>query len=95
VTLVIYMGVAHATQIRARLLAAGAASTTPVAVVANATRPDECATTGTLGGLADLMRAPGIASPAIIVVGDVVRCSVAAAFPRRDDVARNVAAATA
>jgi uroporphyrin-III C-methyltransferase len=70
-TLVIYMGVAHAAQIRARLLAGGMAPATPVAIIASATRPEQREAIGTLDDVVDVIRDAGIASPAIIVVGDV------------------------
>jgi uroporphyrin-III C-methyltransferase len=66
-TLVILMGAARAAAIRDRLLAGGMPSTTPVAIITNATNPDQ---TDVRGTLADLGRAP-IQSPATIVVGDV------------------------
>jgi uroporphyrin-III C-methyltransferase len=70
-TLVIYMGVARCALIQRRLLDAGLAAHTPVAVVGNATRRDEMSLVARLGSLAaDLVRS-GIGSPAIIVVGDV------------------------
>ena len=40
-TLVIYMGATEAAAVRDRLLDAGTAPTTPVAIVENGTRPDE------------------------------------------------------
>ena len=70
-TLVIYMGVTHCATIRARLLDAGMSRAMPVAIVSHATQVDERAAHGTLGDFPDVMRDAGIASPAIIVVGDV------------------------
>jgi uroporphyrin-III C-methyltransferase len=71
-TLVIYMGMARADELRRQLLAAGMARTTPVAVIANATRLDQASIVATLGDFVGIMRAVRLASPAIIVVGDVV-----------------------
>jgi uroporphyrin-III C-methyltransferase len=70
-TIVIYMGIAHAAQIRTRLLAAGMAPGTPVAIIANATRPEQREAVGTLDDLVDVIRDARIASPAIIMAGDV------------------------
>jgi len=81
-TLVIYMGVARAEEIRRRLLAAGMAATMPVAVVANATRPDQVAVVATLDDFVDDMRTAAIdAMPAIIVVGEVAALGACAVAP--------------
>lgn len=74
-TLVIYMGVARCTQIQAGLMAGGAAPDTPVAVVQSATRNAQRQLITTLGALPEALAASGIGSPAVIVVGDVVRCA--------------------
>jgi uroporphyrin-III C-methyltransferase len=71
-TLVIYMGTRRARELRAALLAAGMAPCTPVAVIANATRAEQ---RGMVTTLRELARARTLASPAIIVVGDVVACA--------------------
>jgi uroporphyrin-III C-methyltransferase/precorrin-2 dehydrogenase/sirohydrochlorin ferrochelatase len=74
-TLAIYMGATEAASVRDRLLDAGAAPTTPVAIVENGTRPDERVTTGRLADLARLaathVSARGDAGPSIIIVGEV------------------------
>lgn len=69
--LVIYMGVARAASLQSALLAAGMAGAMPVAVIANATRPEEAALLTHLLTLAKDLREAGIASPAIIVAGEV------------------------
>ncbi|MBY0242211.1 MAG: uroporphyrinogen-III C-methyltransferase [Burkholderiaceae bacterium] len=74
-TLVIYMGVARCAQIQAGLLAGGASPDTPVAVVQSATRSAQRQLITTLGALPEALAASGIGSPAVIVVGDVVRCA--------------------
>lgn len=74
-TLVIYMGVARCAQIQAGLLAGGASPDTPVAVVQSATRAAQRQLITTLGALPEALAASGIGSPAVIVVGDVVRCA--------------------
>jgi uroporphyrin-III C-methyltransferase len=76
-TLVIYMGVSGAARIQRELLTALPAST-PVAVVQRASLPDQRQAVATLGGLQAAIEREGLASPSIIVVGDVIR-GVAAA----------------
>jgi uroporphyrin-III C-methyltransferase len=71
-TVVIYMGVSGAARIQQGLLSALAAST-PVAVVQNATRPDQREAVTTLGELEATLARDNLRSPAVIVVGDVVR----------------------
>jgi uroporphyrin-III C-methyltransferase len=75
-TLVIYMGVAKAGRIQERLLAAGLSGATPVAAVASATLAEQRIATGTLAGLAEMIRGRGIESPAILVSGEVARAAV-------------------
>src|SRR5262249_7267098 len=53
-THVIYMGATEAEAVRDRLLGAGAAPSTPVAIIENGTRPGERVTTGRLADLARL-----------------------------------------
>ncbi len=71
-TLVIYMGVARIDALQQGLLAALPGST-PVAVVQHASLPAQREAVGTLGGLADLVREHHLGSPAIVIVGDVLR----------------------
>jgi uroporphyrin-III C-methyltransferase len=82
-TLVIYMGVSGAARIQQDLLT-GLPASTPVAVVQNATRADQREAVTTLGSLQDTIEREGLGSPAVIVVGDVVRGVAAMAdAPRR------------
>jgi uroporphyrin-III C-methyltransferase len=71
-TLVIYMGVATAADITEKLISDGLSPDTPVAVLERATRPDARALRTILTDLGDMIVRDKIASPAIIVVGDVV-----------------------
>lgn len=66
-TLVVYMGTRRAAGLRDTLIAAGMPCTMPVAIVANATRPDQASIATTLDALGTV----AIPSPAIIVVGEV------------------------
>lgn len=80
-TLVIYMGVSGAKRIQKELLA-GLPAATPVAVIQNATLATQRHIVTTLGRLADQISESGMASPSIIVVGDVVSgVALAAAHP--------------
>ena len=71
-TLVIYMGVSTAESVQQGLLA-GLAADTPVAVVQRASLPQQRQACCTLRDLAATIAAEGLGSPAIIIVGDVVR----------------------
>ena len=73
-TLVIYMGVATVESLQQGLLAALPAST-PVAVVQHASLPTQRHLSATLGELAAEVRREGMGSPAIIIVGDVLRAT--------------------
>jgi uroporphyrin-III C-methyltransferase len=72
-TLVIYMGMARCEQIQSELLAAGMRADTPVAVVTRAGSSDCACAVTTLARLAGTIREQQLASPGIIVIGDVVR----------------------
>jgi len=77
-TLAIYMGATEAASVRDRLLDAGAAAATPVAIIENGTRPDQRVVHTTLGDMARAIAVAGIGSPAIMVIGDVARAADAA-----------------
>jgi uroporphyrin-III C-methyltransferase len=74
-TLVIYMGIAAAPQIVEKLLADGVAIDTPIAVLENGTKQNARAIRSHLDDLAQLIEREKIQSPALIVVGEVVRHS--------------------
>ncbi len=76
-TLVIYMGVATADAISEKLIADGLAPDTPVAVLENGTRDNSRAYQSLLTDLGAMMQRNTIKSPALIIVGDVVRTSLA------------------
>jgi len=69
--LLIYMGSSRSAHIQAGLLE-GLPARTPVAVVQNASRPDQRHTVTTLDALHDTLHAEGLGSPCIIAVGDVL-----------------------
>ena len=72
-TLVILMGVARLEAIVANLQHHGRDAATPVAIIERGTLPDERITVATLADIAPRARALGVRSPAVIVVGEVVR----------------------
>lgn len=67
--LVIYMGMKHAERIASELIAAGRPADEPVAVVCQATTPDQQVLETTLGGLAADIAASGLEPPAIVCIG--------------------------
>ncbi len=71
-TLVIYMGVSSAGRIQEELLS-GLPAATPVAIVQRASLPEQRHAVTTLGELSATIEREGLASPSVIVVGDVVR----------------------
>ena len=77
-TLVIYMGVASARHIQAELLT-GLPADMPAAVIQHASLPTQRQVVTTLGALHTAIEAAGLASPAIIIVGDVLGSVAAAA----------------
>ncbi len=81
-TLVIYMGVSGALRIQDELLT-GLPASTPVAVIQRASLPDERSAVTTLGELNATIVREQLASPSVIVVGDVVGGVAAAAAPVR------------
>jgi uroporphyrin-III C-methyltransferase len=74
-TLVIYMGIARCAEIQAALLAGGMSPSMPVAVVHSATSGSQAQLITRLGTLAEDIASSSLASPSIIVIGDVVRCA--------------------
>src|SRR5262249_13740573 len=79
-TLVIYMGVAAAGRIAARLIGHGLDPATPAAIVENGTLRDERTVTGRVADLESLVREHGIQGPAVIVVGSVAALADAASI---------------
>jgi uroporphyrin-III C-methyltransferase len=71
-TLVIYMGVSQAARLQAGLLCALPAWT-PAAAVQHASLPHQRTALTTLGGLVETLQRERIGSPAILVIGDVLR----------------------
>ncbi len=78
-TLALYMGLRQLPELCASLIANGRPTTTPACAIEWATRPDQRVVEGTLADLPDRVKAAGLASPTLVVVGEVVderiRCS--------------------
>jgi uroporphyrin-III C-methyltransferase len=79
--LVIYMGLHNLARIAEELLAGGLAGATPVAVVQQGTVQGQRLLLTELGRLAEEVAAAGFASPAIVVVGEVVNQRVRECAP--------------
>ena len=77
-TLVIYMGVTGSGHIQNELLK-GLAASTPVAIIQNASLPTQRHAIATLGNLRSTIESEHLASPSVIVVGDVLQGLVAVA----------------
>jgi len=72
-TIVFMMGFANLPVIVQKLTEHGVSKDRAVAVISNATRPDQRTVSGTLATIEALVGKAKLATPAIIVVGDVVR----------------------
>jgi uroporphyrin-III C-methyltransferase len=70
-TVIILMGLARLGEVVAELLRHGRAPDTPAALISRGTLPDEKVVTAPLAEIAE--RAAGFLSPALVVVGEVVR----------------------
>jgi uroporphyrin-III C-methyltransferase len=73
-TLVILMGLSQLPGIRDRLIVGGRSPETPAAAIASGTRPEQRVVTGSLADLPEKVAAAQLVAPALVVVGDVVRC---------------------
>jgi uroporphyrin-III C-methyltransferase len=74
-SLVIYMGVARVQDLVDALLRGGLHGDTPAAVISAAHTPQQRHALCSLATLADTVAAGQLASPAILVIGDVVRAA--------------------
>ena len=70
-------GLYAAGEVAGRLIEAGLAATTPIAIVENGTRWDQRVIKGDLREAADLIRCHGVAGPALLVIGAVTRAAEA------------------
>jgi len=72
-TLVIYMGMARLQTLIASMLAGGFSAGTPACAIENGTLPTQREVLTTLAALPQAVAAAGLGSPAILVIGEVVR----------------------
>jgi len=72
-TLAVYMGVRNAPKISAGLITEGLPGSTPVAVVENGTRANERRFYGSIASLPELVAKNAVKSPALLIIGDVVK----------------------
>ncbi|MEN2426499.1 siroheme synthase CysG [Chromobacterium vaccinii] len=84
-TVVVYMGVSTAVELCQAFVDNGRAAATPAAAVEWATTERQRAVCGTLATLPGLMASHGIASPALIIVGEVVELADKLAWYRRSE----------
>ena len=80
-TIVVLMGVSALPALTAGLVRAGLDADTPVAVVERGCRPDQRTTTGSLADIVWTAGRAQVSSPAVVVIGEVVRL----AHDRDDD----------
>jgi uroporphyrin-III C-methyltransferase len=83
-TLVVLMGLHALPEITHRLVANGARSDTPAAVIASGTLPAQRVVVGTLATIAALATQAGLEPPATVVVGEVVQVRRGGAAPSRE-----------
>ncbi len=81
VTVAVYMGRTVAAKVATRLIGAGMESSTPVAVIENASRAERRAYSGRLDQLAELADHAKISGPVLIIIGDVVAAGAIADAP--------------
>ncbi|NOX51080.1 MAG: uroporphyrinogen-III C-methyltransferase [Gammaproteobacteria bacterium] len=71
-TLVIYMGLVGLAQIMSKLIEHGSPGTRPVALVENATLPEQRVVIGCVENIANKVAQANIQGPSVVIVGDVV-----------------------
>lgn len=71
-TVILYMGVGNLAKVANNLIAAGKPETTPVAIIKNASLPNQNLIIGTLSTIAKKAKERKIIPPAIIIIGEVV-----------------------
>lgn len=71
-TVVFYMGLHSLARLTEGLIEAGRSSETPIAIVSNASMPNQQVLTGTLATIVDLQEQAQLPTPALLIMGDVV-----------------------
>jgi uroporphyrin-III C-methyltransferase/precorrin-2 dehydrogenase/sirohydrochlorin ferrochelatase len=72
-TVAVYMGLGHLAELARAFIEHGAASSLPVALVDNGTRPNQRVVIGTLDTIATKAAEAGAKGPAILIIGSVVQ----------------------
>ena len=90
-TLAIYMGLANFERIATELIAAGRDRDTPAAAVHRGTTRQQKTVFGTLGTLAEAVKAARIEAPVMFIVGEVVSMASSLAWFEPSEAAANVA----
>lgn len=83
-TLAVYMGIDTAAASRDALIGHGRSPDTPVAIVENGTLPGQRVIRGRLADLPELLTGHGVASPALIYIGEVTRAGTQAHIATTD-----------
>ena len=81
-TLIFLMGLSHLEQIADGLMADGKSPETPAAVISGGNSPNPATVRATLGTIGQATREAGVASPAVIVVGEVAALDFSATIRR-------------
>ena len=71
-TVVFYMGLHSLARLTEGLIDAGRADDTPIAIVSNASMPNQQVLTGTLATITELQEKEQLPTPALLIMGDVV-----------------------
>ena len=71
-TVVFYMGLHSLARLTEGLISAGRSSATPIAIVSNASMPNQQVLTGTLASIVKLQEQNQLPTPALLIMGDVV-----------------------
>lgn len=71
-TVVFYMGLHSLARLTEGLIEAGRSSETPIAIVSNASMPNQQVLTGTLATIVELQEQEQLPTPALLIMGDVV-----------------------
>lgn len=71
-TVVFYMGLHSLPRLTTGLIDAGRSSDTPIAIVSNASMPNQQVLTGTLANIVELQEKSQLPTPALLIMGDVV-----------------------
>ena len=71
-TVVFYMGLHSLPRLTEGLINAGRSSDTPIAIVSNASMPNQQVLTGTLADIVELQEKNQLPTPALLIMGDVV-----------------------